>query len=273
MLSRLRRRADATAVTDAPLYRRFMPFLMRSRNESVVYFEQQLDLTRVLPYLQQQSERHGRRLGLFHLLTWGVVQTLHERPRLNRFVVGGRLWQRDGIWVSYSAKKKKDDASPIVVLKKRLDPAWSLAQLGAQLDEVTSSGRQTKKNRAEKEMDALLSLPGPLIRGFISAQKAADAAGVLPRWFLDSDPLYASMFIANLGSLKMDAAFHHLYEYGNIPIFCVIGRSQDSPVVEDGKVVAKPTVMLRWSFDERIEDGLYAQRSLEALRERLESPG
>ena len=37
------------------------------------------------------------------------------------------------------------------------------------------------------------------------------------------------MFFANLASIGMDACYHHLYEYGNIGIFAVIGRAVPDP--------------------------------------------
>ena len=100
-----RRRADARLVRDAPPYRRIMPYIMRGRNESAVYFDQELDLARTEPFLDDFNRTHdGVRLTLFHVVVWGAVRVLDERPRLNRFVAGGRHWQRDGIWISYSAK-------------------------------------------------------------------------------------------------------------------------------------------------------------------------
>jgi hypothetical protein len=85
--------------------------------------------------------------------------------------------------------------------------------------------------------------------------------------------MYASAFIANLGSLKLDAAYHHHYEYGNIPIFVTVGRVHDAVVARaDGTVGTRKEVVLKWNFDERIEDGLYAARALELLRARLAAP-
>ena len=39
-------------------------------------------------------------MTLFHLFLRSLSQTLRLRPGVNRFVKGGRLWQRDGEWVS-----------------------------------------------------------------------------------------------------------------------------------------------------------------------------
>jgi hypothetical protein len=82
---------------------------------------------------------------------------------------------------------------------------------------------------------------------------------------IDGDPLFCSVFVANLGSVGLDAGYHHLWEHGNCPIFCVIGRVR--PGASGRRVVT-----LKWTYDERIEDGLYCARALERLRELLESP-
>ena len=75
---------------------------------------------------------------------------------------------------------------------------------------------------------------------------------------IEHDPMYASVFFANLASIGMDACYHHLYEYGSIGIFGVIGR----PVTDPGSPTSGPdrrrTMTLRWTFDERCEDGLVA---------------
>ena len=53
------------------------------------------------------------------------------------------------------------------------------------------------------------------------------------------DPLYASAFVANMGSLGLDAPFHHLYEYGGISIFAGFGGVKNEVVVRNNLDVAK----------------------------------
>jgi hypothetical protein len=105
----------------------------------------------------------------------------------------------------------------------------------------------------------------PLTRLALRAARTADAFGLLPRALTANDPLFASAFIANLGSVGLDAGYHHLWEYGNVSIFGVVGRVQAGA---DGR----RRVELKWSYDERIEDGLYCARSLDVLRELLARP-
>mgnify|MGYP003529425009 CR=1 FL=1 len=37
-------------------------------------------------------------------------QKIDRHPRINRFVAGGRLYERDGVWISFTAKTELSDA-------------------------------------------------------------------------------------------------------------------------------------------------------------------
>src|SRR5690242_7189088 len=95
------RRADGEYVEKVPAYRRIMPFIMPTRTESAVYFEQKIDATQGLAFIAEWNERHpDQKITFLHLLMHGAIRALHARPRLNRFTMGGHLYQRRGIWVS-----------------------------------------------------------------------------------------------------------------------------------------------------------------------------
>ena len=90
---------------------------------------------------------------------------------------------------------------------------------------------------------------------------------------VDDDPMFTSVFLANLGSLKIDAAYHHLYEHGNCPLFVTVGKVAPAAfAADDGTVAARPGLTLRYTYDERVEDGLYCAAALNLLRERIEDP-
>jgi hypothetical protein len=250
-----------------------MPYLMRSRNESAVYFDLPVDVTETRAFVERFNRAHpSTPITLFHVVLWGVTRTLAARPRLNRFVAGGQLWERKGIGLSYSAKKRKDDDSPLVVLKRRFDPDEPFERMVAGYYAQLAEGRSSKRSHVDKELGVVLRLGGMPLRALMAAGRVADSFGLLPASYIENDPMFASVFIANLASLKMDAGYHHLYEYGNIPVFCVIGQIKDTPVAEGTAVRSRPVANLRFSYDERVEDGLYAQRSLELLRQMLQDP-
>jgi hypothetical protein len=111
------------------------------------------------------------------------------------------------------------------------------------------------------------------VRFLIVLQGWLDAWNLLPQSLIRPDPLYASMFIANLGSLKLDAVHHHLYEYGNIPVFACIGRRRRVVVSDDaGNVSTELVCVVKYTYDERVEDGLYCAAALDHLRRLVEDP-
>jgi pyruvate/2-oxoglutarate dehydrogenase complex dihydrolipoamide acyltransferase (E2) component len=94
----------------------------------------------------------------------------------------------------------------------------------------------------------------------------------LPSMLVDPDPMYTSIVVANLGSVGLDAAFHHLYEWGTATYFAVIGRIHDRPIAVDGKVEIRKIVEIKYTFDERVEDGLAVAIALRGVQELLENP-
>ena len=159
-----------------------------------------------------------------------------------------------------------------MVVKQRFQPEWSFERTVHEMQQRLAGARSDADSYTDKELRVLLKATGLPLRAVLGLQRFADAFGLLPRSFIENDPMFASLFIANLGSLRMDAAYHHLYEYGNVPVFCVIGQTKETPRATGGRVEARRTATLRYSFDERVEDGLYAQRALERLREIVENP-
>lgn len=254
------RRPDAQRVRDLPAVRRFMPFVSPRRNESLVYFAQELDVEAALRFVEGRGST-----TLFHVLLRAVARALHERPRLNRFTAGGRLWQRNGVWITLSAKQRFDDDAPILTVKRRFEVGESLDEMVDAVQARLAGGRAGRKGASDREMEWLLRLPPPLIRAVLAGVRGLDALGLLPRALIEADPLYTSVFLANLGSVGLEAGYHHLWEWGTCPLFGVIGRLHPG---SDGR----RRVVVKWSFDERVEDGLYCARSLGLLHDGLAHP-
>jgi hypothetical protein len=256
-----------------PPYRRMMSFLMRGRNESAVYFEQHLDLSRTLPWIAERNASGAARITVFHVVLHSLAWLLHERERLNRFTVRRRTYQRRGVFLSFAAKKQMSDEAPLATVKRRFERDEPFDAMVRALTSDIADARSDKRSTIDKELGILLALPGFLLGFLIGLMKRLYGWGLAPRSLVDSDPMYASAFVANLGSLKIDAAYHHLFEHGNCPLFVTIGQVNQTPDVVDGQVVARPRVTLRYTFDERVEDGLYCAKSLQLLAQRIEDPG
>jgi pyruvate/2-oxoglutarate dehydrogenase complex dihydrolipoamide acyltransferase (E2) component len=250
-----------------------MPYLMRGKNEAAVYFEQTLDVTRTLAWLDAVNRGGAARATIFHVVLRALADVLHERPRLNRFAVGRKIYDRDGVHISFAAKKKMSDDAPLATVKREFPAGESFAAMMEGLSGAVGEARSDRKSAVDKELALFLRLPGPVLDAAVGLLRRLDAWGLAPKALLDPDPMYASAFVANLGSIKIDAAYHHLYEHGNCPLFVTVGQIQPRPLVDAGGAIAvRPTVMLRYTYDERIEDGLYAATALDLLRRRVEDP-
>lgn len=262
------RRSDATLVTELSTMRRFMPYISPRRNDSLFYMMQEIEVEAALEFLEKRNAERpdDRPITLFHLFLRSCAQALHLRPGVNRFVKAGRLWQRDGEWITFSAKKEIKDGSPMITVKNRFHPTEeTLDEMVDGIYDRLSAGRSGKKTTSDKEVNLMLYMPGFVIRFLLALAGLADRLGILPRKMIDDDPLFTSVFIANLGSIDYPAGFHHLWEYGTASLFGVMGR------IEPG-AKGRRKISVAWSYDERIEDGLYSYFTLEGIRQRIETP-
>lgn len=266
------KRPDGVLAENVPAYRRMMPYLMTSKNTSTTYSKFFVNVEKALEMIENPPEGFEGKLTITHLFLRATTKILAEYPRLNRFVSGRKIYQRDGIYLSFSAKKAFRDDAPVIVIKMRFDPNESLQEMSKRVLENLKEGRSDKESTADKETNILLKLPGPLLRMVIWLVKRLDNLNLLPKKFIESDLFHASAFIANVGSLGLDAAYHHLYEYGNIPLFGVIGKIQPMLTFEGDKTVVRKVVEVKVTFDERVDDGFYAARALVRYKQMLENP-
>ena len=267
------RRADGDLVADLPLNRRVMPYLMPGRNESVYYFDIELGLHRTDAWLREFNAAHpGLQADVFHLSLWGIRECMQRYPTMNRFVAGGRLYQRREIVFSFAVKTRLQEGSPMAVVKRIFPPDEPFAELVAGVQDQTREDRFGGPQGTDKELALLMKFPGTVRRAVMGGVKVADRFGFLPRFFIDGDPMFASAFVAHMASFGMPAGYHHLYEYGTTGIFVVLGR----PVNEPGSPASGPdrrrTMRITYSFDERTEEGFTAWRSIQHFKRIVEDP-
>ncbi len=269
------RRSDGTLVKNLDPIRRMMPLIMRGRNESVVYHNARYDVTRARVWLRafNRSRAPSPHATLFHLVMFALGRLLHERPAVNRFVSGGRIYQRKGVWLTFAFKKEMTDDAPLGTLKLPFAENCSFPDFVDQVTGAVQSGRSGPPSAIERELKFLFHLPFPLLRAVLAAGRWLDRVNLLPGAMIESDPMYASCFFANLGSINIENAFHHLNEYGTCTIFGVIGKAAaETQLDHDGKPVRKDILPVQWSFDERVKDGFYCLKVMEGVRHTVEEP-
>ena len=266
-------RSDGIKLRRLPGFRKIFPFLMRTRTESAAYHLKRLKIGRTLAWLDRANAGREKKISFFQVVLAAGVRTLALRPEANRFIAGLRLYQRRTIDLSFVIKRELTEQASETTIKLTFDPRSTIADVS---ERVTAAVRATKQSRTsadEKLAGVVTGGPRSLTRLVIWAARTLDYFGLLPSRLIKEDPMYASAFLANLGSLGLDAIYHHLYEWGNAPFFIVIGKRKKEPGInESGEVEAQDVVDINICLDERIADGVYFARTIDLLADLIENP-
>ena len=269
------RRADGDLVKDIAPVRRMMPLIMRGRNESIVYHATNWDISKARAWLRKYNRARANkpRATLFHLITYGCARSFNLRPGLNRFVSGGRIYQRKGVWISFAAKTELADDAPLVTVKLPFPADQKFADCVEKIVASLKDRRSGREERLDREVRWLAKLPTPLLRLLLAGGRQLDRLNLLPGSMIEPDPMYATLFLANLGSIHIDSAQHHLYEYGTCSLFGVVGAVRNVVgLTRSGNAIVRPMLPVQWSFDERINDGFYCVESIAQIQRLVENP-
>ena len=195
------------------------------------------------------------------------------RPQLNRFVKGKTIYQHSSIDISFVVKKQLTEEAPLSNAKISFTSQDTLADVVKRVQKKLTVTRGDKKGKEEKELDVIMSMPRWLIRFFVGAFKLLDYLGLVPKGMIKADPMYTSVFVANLGSIKLDAPFHHCFNWGTASVFVAIGKISKEPVVNDnGQIEVKNILTTNFSMDNRVTDGMYAAKAIQLFVDFVENP-
>lgn len=271
----MKNRRDGTFVDDLPALRRIMPHLMPTRTESLVYYPQRIDVEHLLEWLEDTNEgrREEDRITFFHVILTAVARAVMLRPEMNRFLVGRRTYAHGDISVTFIVKTAMDEEAPETEVRL----VFTGHETVEEVRDLTRSSVEHKRQSADGADDKLVAFfarwPRPLLRLVARTVRSLDYHNALPGALHDAIPLYTSVYLVNAGSIGIDPPFHHLFEMGSASVFVSIGRIAKQPVVDEhGQVVARTSLNVVYSLDERISEGFYFARSLEVFGRLIAQP-
>jgi hypothetical protein len=270
-----RRRRDGSYLGDVPALRRIMPYLLRTRTSSTVYFPQRIEVEDLVAWLDEvnRGRPHDEHVTVFHVALTAAGRTLRLRPEVNRFIAGRRTYQHRDISISFIVKTSMDDDAPESEVRVVLTGTETVEDVRALVHAAVSRERQSVPGADDRLVDFFAAWPRPVLNGIARTIAVLDYHNVLPGPLMDAIPLYTSVYVVNAGSLGVDAPFHHLYENGSASVFVSIGRVARMPVVDEhGQVVARHCLDLVYTLDERASDGFYFARTVEVFRRLVASP-
>lgn len=270
-------RKDAYLVRDLDSMHKFMPYLLPNRCDNEACMSELIDLTEVNKYINKLNESNPSfKYTIFHIICAAIVKTIALRPQLNWFVSGYRIYERKAISISFVVKKQFEDNAyeALAILNIDKDGESPIAQIHDKTERfVTAVRKHDKQDGTTDAMDLFTKLPRWLLRILVNIIIRLDANGHLPDSLAKEDPYSSSVFVSNLGSIKMHANYHHLTNYGTNSLFAIIDEKHLHPFFDkDGKVEMREALRLGLTADERIADGVYFAKSIRLLRRLIESP-
>lgn len=272
MSRKLGDRKDGVLLRNIDSMHYIMPLMYPNRCDNEAFMHIRVDLTETQAYLDQKNAANPEyRYNLFQLVVTAVLKTITLRPQMNRFIANNNLYQRRDLTAAFTVKKIFSDTGGEALARITAKESDTIDTINDEIFRQVSFCRSDNKDASTASMDIIQKIPGKHFIGW--AARFLDRHGWMPKSIIATDPYYCSVVLTNLGSLKLDAGYHHMTNWGTNSLFCAIGLIKKRPFYdEDGHVDMRLSVDLGLTIDERIADGYYYAKSLRLLQTLLEHP-
>lgn len=268
---------EGRRIKSLPPMNKVSPYIMLDRIGSTNMISDSVEVSNMEKYIRKKREEGLKNFGVLHLLLAAYVRTVAMKPGINRFIRGNKIYARkDGVIISMTIKKtmKLNAMETCVKLKLKADstPEDIYNEFQA-LVEKNRESDDTDKSGFDSLARVLNYIPGVFLWLAIKLLRALDYFGLLPYWLVTLSPFHASLFVTSMGSLGIPPIYHHLYDFGNIPVFLAYGKKRNQLVLnKDGGVEEKKYLDFTVCTDERICDGHYFASCLKSIKDILTHP-
>ena len=246
------------------------------RNTCSNLFEESFEISHVERYIRQKRREGLTDFGLTHVLLAAYLRGLCKYPQLNRFISGQKVYSRgEDIQYCMVVKKEMTIESPDTSIKVHLSRHDTATDVYNKLNAAIEDVKKTQE--LDSGIDNLIGyfnlIPGVFLKFVVWLLKLLDYFGLLPKFLLELSPFHGSLFFTSMGSLGIRPIYHHLYDFGNLPCFGAFGCKRRSlEIQEDGSVVQKKYIDVKFVLDERIVDGYYYAAFFKHYRSILRHP-
>lgn len=248
-------------------------YIMPERNDASNIFSAEIDITETDKYIRELRNNGLKGLGLLHVIIAAYIRTVAMYPGINRFIRGQKVYARNSIEVCLTVKKRMLLDAPETVIKYFAEPTDTLRNVYDGINGlVEDNRREGDTNNMDNTARLLVHIPSVFLKFTIWLLKSLDYFGLLPRFLTKLSPFHASMFITNMGSLGIPPIYHHLYNFGNVPIFISLGSKRTAYITNsDGSVEKRKFIDLKVVCDERICDGHYYASAFKSVKKCIEN--
>lgn len=242
---------------------RLIPYIMKTKTDSWVLFEEKLEITHAQELVRKLSREGYPGMCLYHLLFASLVRAMSQVPQMNRFVINNNIYARNEIKFSMVVKKGMNTDGDRTIILPRFQPEDTLCDVYNNIKKEVDAIDRTKKVAEDENKSnfdvlefTLSILPDWLLRFAIGLLKFLDKHGLIPKSLVALSPFHTRCFITNMGSFGMNAVYHHIYEFGTTSIFGALGKKEHVyEINKNGETVRKTYVKLCFVVDERTVGG------------------
>ena len=265
-------RSDGRKLKNIPPFFRIIPQVMRTRSDSQVYYDYDMPIKEMDEYINRKAAE-GIKISYMNIVYAALVRLVALRPRLNRFVMNGRTFARNEIYISLAIKKSLSDDGQETTIKLPFDGTENIFEIKEKLDSKINENKEiVKVNETDALAKALSSIPNFLLKMAVSIIMFLDKHGMLPKFIIKASPFHTSAFLTNVASLGIDAIYHHLYDFGTTGVFLAMGKKKKSYIYDDENFKEEKCISLAFVCDERICDGYYFASSVKMFNRYLKKP-
>lgn len=267
-------RKDGRRLRTLPPMQRVMPYIMKKRSDAQNTFSDNFDITEADKLVRAKVKEGKTNFSLLHIILAAYVRMLSQRPGVNRFINGQKIYARNNIEIVMAVKKEMSLEGRDTMIKVVFPPDATLDEVYDLFNKTVEEATQVEgETFFDKVAKILISFPGLLLRFIVGLLFFLDYFGWLPRVLTNVSPFHGSMIITSMGSLGIKPIYHHIYDFGNLPVFLSYGTKYTvNSIDRDGLVHRRRFIDIKAVTDERICDGYYYASALKMLKKYIQAP-
>lgn len=272
---RLGDRSDGRKLRTLQPMNRLMPYIMKKRSDAQNTFADKIEVSKADALCRKKVLEGKTNFSFLHVLLAAYLRAITQRPAINRFVSGQKIYARKEIVFVMTIKKEMSLSAPDTVIKVKFSPDDTLDDVYEKFNVVATNAIESldKQTSFDKLIKLFNYIPGFVLRFIVWLLEGLDYIGWLPKAFMDVLPFYGSMIVTSMGSLGINPIYHHIYDFGNLPVFLSYGRKRTVfEYDKNGVMNKKRYIDIKAVTDERICDGYYFASAFKYFKKLVESP-
>ena len=267
-------RKDGRKIRSLDPLTRVTSYIMVNRSGATNYFIDSVDIDEIERYIRHKRKDEGLTgFGIMHVLIAAYVRCISQKPAANRFISGQKVYQRNNVEINMAVKVEMTAEGAETIIKIRPERDATASDIYRLMTKEIDASKQANNKDFDNLAKVFSLIPGLFLKFTVWFLKFLDYFGLIPKALTDLSPFHGSMFITSMGSLGIPPVFHHLYDFGNVPVFCSFGAKQRrTELLPDGSVTERRYITYTWVTDERICDGFYYSSAFKTIKSILKDP-